>query len=260
MAQPLSHSDGDVFSKSRDFGPGLDWRRELRGRLALLHKRIERLSDEIEALARQDSACERLMTVPGIGPIISSTMVAAIGTVAADYARRLGGEEMIDTKSQVARFKPSTVRHKISCSCWSSPAASLPRSRAARYPARHDVVRSPTTSSSIPCSWHGHRSSIADTLRGKEYEQASAAEARMLPTCGAFVMRAPGRPMIWRKTKTSGILDQQSLRVGAGPCAYAAAGDRTKSCRLHTETPAARCFLSKSDVRTGTFLGPLYLT
>lgn len=30
--------------------------------------------------ARQDQACSRLMTVPGIGPIISSAMVAAIGT------------------------------------------------------------------------------------------------------------------------------------------------------------------------------------
>jgi len=29
---------------------------------------------------RQDQACSRLMTVPGIGPIISSAMVAAIGT------------------------------------------------------------------------------------------------------------------------------------------------------------------------------------
>jgi transposase len=49
-----------------------DWRR--------LDARIESLSDEIEALARQDQACERLMSVPGIGPIISSAMVAAIGT------------------------------------------------------------------------------------------------------------------------------------------------------------------------------------
>src|SRR5258707_433986 len=49
-----------------------DWRR--------LDARIENLSSEIEALARQDKSCERLMTVPGIGPIISSAMVAAIGT------------------------------------------------------------------------------------------------------------------------------------------------------------------------------------
>jgi transposase len=45
-----------------------------------LDKRIEALSDEIEALAQQESACDRLMTVPGIGPIVSSAMVAAIGT------------------------------------------------------------------------------------------------------------------------------------------------------------------------------------
>jgi transposase len=49
-----------------------DWRR--------LDERIAALSDEIELLARQDRACERLMSVPGIGPIISSAVVAAIGT------------------------------------------------------------------------------------------------------------------------------------------------------------------------------------
>jgi transposase len=48
-----------------------DWRR--------LDERVERLSDEIEAIARQDAGCERLMSVPGVGPIISSAMVAAIG-------------------------------------------------------------------------------------------------------------------------------------------------------------------------------------
>jgi transposase len=41
-----------------------DWRR--------LDERIENLSNEIEAIARQDAGCERLISVPGIGPIISS--------------------------------------------------------------------------------------------------------------------------------------------------------------------------------------------
>jgi transposase len=45
-----------------------------------LDQRVDGLSGEIEALARQDQACSRLMTVPSIGPIISSAMVAAIGT------------------------------------------------------------------------------------------------------------------------------------------------------------------------------------
>ena len=48
-----------------------DWRR--------LDERIEELSSQIESLARQDAGCDRLMSVPGVGPIISSAMVAAIG-------------------------------------------------------------------------------------------------------------------------------------------------------------------------------------
>ena len=48
-----------------------DWRR--------LDERVEGLSNAIETIARQDAGCERLMSVPGIGPIISSAMVAAIG-------------------------------------------------------------------------------------------------------------------------------------------------------------------------------------
>ena len=49
-----------------------DWRR--------LDERIEDVSLEIEGVACRDAGCERLMTVPGIGPIISSATVAAIGT------------------------------------------------------------------------------------------------------------------------------------------------------------------------------------
>jgi transposase len=64
-----------------------DWRR--------LDERVDHLSGEITALARQDAGCERLVSVPGIGPIISSAMVAAIGTGDAfskgrDFAAWLG--------------------------------------------------------------------------------------------------------------------------------------------------------------------------
>jgi transposase len=48
-----------------------DWRR--------LDERIEDLSAEIDAIARHDVGCERLMSVPGIGPLTSRAMVAAIG-------------------------------------------------------------------------------------------------------------------------------------------------------------------------------------
>jgi transposase len=49
-----------------------DWRR--------LDERVEEVSTEIETLARKEAPCQRLMTVPGIGPVISSATVATIGT------------------------------------------------------------------------------------------------------------------------------------------------------------------------------------
>jgi transposase len=52
-------------------GLAADWRR--------LDERIATVSADIESLAVQDGSCQRLMTVPGIGPIISSAVVAAIG-------------------------------------------------------------------------------------------------------------------------------------------------------------------------------------
>ncbi len=68
-------------------GLAADWRR--------LDERIQEISDEIEELAKQDTGCERLMSIPGVGPIISSAVVAAIGTGDAfskgrDFAAWLG--------------------------------------------------------------------------------------------------------------------------------------------------------------------------
>ena len=45
-----------------------------------LDERIDNVSAEIGAIVKQDSGCARLMSVPGISPIISSAMVAAIGS------------------------------------------------------------------------------------------------------------------------------------------------------------------------------------
>jgi transposase len=64
-----------------------DWRR--------LDERIESLTRDITALARQDAGCRRLIGIPGVGVITASAMVAAIGTGAAfakgrDFAAWLG--------------------------------------------------------------------------------------------------------------------------------------------------------------------------
>ena len=60
-----------------------------------LDERIEHVTTEIEVLARGNEDCRQLMTVPGIGPIIASAMVAAIGNGTAfakgrDFAAWLG--------------------------------------------------------------------------------------------------------------------------------------------------------------------------
>src|ERR1700746_3799902 len=78
---PLRKALPDILSSNNDaLSPRMvnliaelaqDWRR--------LDERIAAVSDEIESLAEQDEGCQRVMTVPGIGPIISSAVVAAIG-------------------------------------------------------------------------------------------------------------------------------------------------------------------------------------
>jgi transposase len=52
-----------------------DWRR--------LDERIGEVTRAIEEIAKRDEGCRRLMAIPGIGPIVSSAMVAAIGDGAA---------------------------------------------------------------------------------------------------------------------------------------------------------------------------------
>jgi transposase len=61
----------------------LDWRG--------LDERIDPLSEEIERLAHADVGAQRLMSVPGVGPIISSAMVAAIGKRSAGAWRHCFG-------------------------------------------------------------------------------------------------------------------------------------------------------------------------
>ena len=84
-----------------------DWRR--------LDERIETVTDEIGTLAKSDDSCRRVMTVPGIGPIISSAMVAAIGNGAAfargrDFSAWLG-------------LVPKQMRPEIEPSSGASPSA-----------------------------------------------------------------------------------------------------------------------------------------
>jgi transposase len=65
----------DVISpRMNDLLIGLydDWKR--------LNERIETITGQIEAISKSEESCQRLMSIPGIGPIISTAVVAAIGT------------------------------------------------------------------------------------------------------------------------------------------------------------------------------------
>jgi transposase len=56
-----------------------------------LDERIETVTEEIEELSRIEPKCQRLMSVPGIRPLVSTALVAAIGRGEAfDRGRDLG--------------------------------------------------------------------------------------------------------------------------------------------------------------------------
>jgi transposase len=45
-----------------------------------LDERVEAIASEIETIGEKEANCQRLMSVPGIGPLISTAVVGAIGT------------------------------------------------------------------------------------------------------------------------------------------------------------------------------------
>src|ERR1051326_6210029 len=48
-----------------------------------LNVEIDSISDEIDAIGTHDAACQRLRTIPGVGPLVATATVAAIGNGAA---------------------------------------------------------------------------------------------------------------------------------------------------------------------------------
>jgi transposase len=70
----LKNREDEISPRMADLIVGLyeDW--------LWLDERIETVTREIEELGQREANCQRLMSVPGIGPLISTAMVAAIGT------------------------------------------------------------------------------------------------------------------------------------------------------------------------------------
>src|SRR5690242_6192642 len=70
----LENRQDDISPRMRGLIAGLyeDW--------LGLDERIETIAGEIETIGEKEDNCRRLMSVPGIGPLISTAVVAAIGT------------------------------------------------------------------------------------------------------------------------------------------------------------------------------------
>src|SRR5215510_4667684 len=70
----LENRQDEISARMRSLIVGLheDW--------ISLDERIETLSGEIDQIGEKEANCRRLMSVPGIGPVISTAVVAAIGT------------------------------------------------------------------------------------------------------------------------------------------------------------------------------------
>ena len=66
---------GDMPDLAEIMAPLLDARRRLREHFATLHRKLLEL-------ARGDEVCRRLMSIPGVGPVVSSAFVATIDTPA----------------------------------------------------------------------------------------------------------------------------------------------------------------------------------
>ena len=69
----LEQRRGEISPRMRGILIGLygDW--------LWLDQRIETVSGEIEEISRTEENCANIMTIPGIGPMISTAMVAAVG-------------------------------------------------------------------------------------------------------------------------------------------------------------------------------------
>jgi transposase len=89
MADILENAEADLTAQMRNLVDMLwdEWK--------LVEQQIEKLNLELERISAADAGCTRIREIPGIGPIVATAIVAAIGNGAAfrkgrDFAAWLG--------------------------------------------------------------------------------------------------------------------------------------------------------------------------
>jgi len=75
MADILENAESDLTPRMRNLIGGLwsEWK--------LVEQQIEELNDELERISAADAGCTRIRQIPGIGPVVATAIVAAIGNV-----------------------------------------------------------------------------------------------------------------------------------------------------------------------------------
>jgi transposase len=90
-----------------------------------LDEQIDRVADEIDTVAESDAGCRRLRKIPGVGPLVSTATVAAVGNGAAfkrgrDFAAWLGlvpSSTLPVAKRNCWALRNAATRICASCSC-----------------------------------------------------------------------------------------------------------------------------------------------
>ena len=77
MADILENAEADLTPLMRNLIDTL-W-----GEWKLVEQQIEELNEELERISASDAACTRIRQIPGIGPVVATAIVAAIGNGAA---------------------------------------------------------------------------------------------------------------------------------------------------------------------------------
>ena len=107
MAAILENADADLTPLMRNLIDTLwsEWK--------MIEQQVEELNDELERISAADAGCTRIRKIPGIGPVIATAIVAAIGNGA---AFRKGREFAALARHRAAavldRWEGEAVRHQ----------------------------------------------------------------------------------------------------------------------------------------------------
>ncbi len=78
-----------------------------------LDERIDAVTGEIEALVAADEASQRLMSVPGVGPIIASAMVATASATDLPSGSRNDDLRLLGTSAVPCESRPSVYFREV---------------------------------------------------------------------------------------------------------------------------------------------------